>query len=437
MLARSFVLNLLGVLNTYALGFVSAILLARLLGPSDRGLLAIELTVVNFGYAVVGLGLPYAVEYQASRRERPGALLGNTLAFGACLAAVLVPGIWLLRAPLSDVLARGQGGTTWLLVGVLIPLTFLQWTSLNQLSGQLRFGLFNGVFAATRLVYVVTVILLLTVTGLGVTAGLAAAAVAALVGWAAAAVAIARHDRPTVDLGLFRRLAGYALRLWPGQLFQILNYRLDVIVLQFFRPLSEVGYYVVAQAVAELVNGLASAFQSSVLPLVSSDNDEEGRHRTTTSALRHQLILATAAVVAIAALSPVVLLLGFGPAYRSAFVPMLILLPGIVLLNTGTVAGASLDGRGRPELMSMLAGGSLVVTVALDLALIPPLGVDGAALASLLAYTVFGIASLVVLGRVSGTSPWRLVLPTRADLLLYPAAARLAWRRLGLARARA
>jgi O-antigen/teichoic acid export membrane protein len=437
MLARSFVLNLLGVLNTYALGFVSAILLARLLGPSDRGLLAIELTVVNFGYAVVGLGLPYAVEYQASRRERPGALLGNTLAYGAFLAVVLVPGVWLLRGPLSDVLARGQGGTTWLLVGALIPLTFLQWTSLNQLSGQLRFGLFNGVFAATRLVYVVTVVLLLMLTGLGVTAGLAAAAVAALAGWAAAAAAIARHDRPTVDLGLFRRLAGYALRLWPGQLFQILNYRLDVIVLQFFRPLSEVGYYVVAQAVAELVNGLASAFQSSVLPLVSSDDDEEGRHRTTSSALRHQLILATAAVVAIAALSPVVLLLGFGPAYRSAFVPMLILLPGIVLLNTGTVAGASLDGRGRPELMSMLAGGSLVVTVALDLALIPPLGVDGAAIASLIAYTAFGIASLVVLGRVSGTSPWRLVLPTRADLLLYPAAARLAWRRLGLARARA
>jgi stage V sporulation protein B len=431
-LARSFTLNLLGALNTYVLGFVSAILLARLLGPSDRGLLGIQLAVVNFGYALAGLGIPLSIQYFAGRRERSGALLGNTLAYGLVAAIVIVPAAWLLRGPLADAFARGEGGSTWLLAGILIPLTFLQWTSLNQLAGSLRFGLYNGIFAGSRVVYVAAVVALLTVADLGVTAGLAATAVSAVLAIVATYAVILRRDRLAVDRQLFGRMLSYGTRLWPGSLFQILNFRLDVIILQFFRPLSAVGYYVVAQAVAELVNGLAIAFRSSVLPLVSSEDDEEARARTTANALRHQVILAVVAIAAIATLGPVVLLVGFGPDYRSALVPMLILLPGILLLNTGTVAAASLGGRGRPGVTSALSALSLAVTVALDLALIPWLGVNGAALASLVAYSTYGIASLVVLARISGTSPWRLVRPTRADLLLYPAAARTLWRRLGL-----
>lgn len=432
MLARSFILNLLGAANTYVLGFISAILLARLLGPSDRGLLGIELAVVNFGYAFAGLGLPLAVEYHAGRRERTGALLGNTLAYGAALAAVTVPATWFLREPLSHAFAKGQGGTTWLLVGALIPLTFLQWTALNQLSGNLRFGLFNGIFAASRLVYLLVVVGLLTLTAVGVTAGLAATAAAAVVALVAGYAVLLRSDRLAFDLPLLKRMLGYGTRLWWGSLFQILNFRLDVIILQFFRPLSAVGYYVVAQAVAELVNGLAIAFQSSVLPLVSSDDDEEGRRRTTSSALRHQLILTVCAVLVVATVGPVVLLFGFGPAYRAALLPMLILLPGILMLNTGTVAGASLGGRGRPGTSSVLAGISLIVTLIADFALIPLFGVPGAAVASLLAYSTYGALSLIMLARITGDSPLRLIAPTRADLRAYPAALRMIWNRLAV-----
>jgi O-antigen/teichoic acid export membrane protein len=428
MLARSFTLNLLGAANTYALGFASAILLARLLGPSDRGLLGIQIAMVTFGYAFVGLGLPYSVEYHAGRRERPGALLGNSLLYGLVLAVVLIPATWLLHGQLADLVSAGHGGRQWILVGFLIPLTFLQWTALNQLAGTLRFGLYNVLFAASRVVYVAAMVVLL-LSGLGVTAGLVAAGAASVVAIAAAYVVILRQDRLAFDGALYRRMLSYGARRWPGSLFQILNFRLDVIVLQFFRPLSAVGYYVVAQAVAELVNGVAIAFQSSVLPLISNDDDESGRARTTSSALRHQLILATAAVLVIAVLGPIVLLVGFGPAYRASLVPMLILLPGILLLNTGTVASASLEGRGRPGIMSTLSGASLVVTVVLDVVLIPWLGVTGAAIASLVAYSTYGVAALIVLGRISGTSPWRLVAPTRADLMLYPAAARMVWRR--------
>ena len=103
---------------------------------------------------------------------------------------------------------------------------------------------------------------------------------------------------------------------------------------------------------------------------------------------------------------------------------MLILLPGMWFLGTGTVVGGDLRGRGRPGLASAVAGIAVVVTVALDLALIPPFGIVGAAVASVAAYSVFGLVSLAVLSRVSGIPVRTLVIPTVADLKRYPAAIR-------------
>jgi O-antigen/teichoic acid export membrane protein len=250
-LARSLTLNMIGEIASLVLGFVASILLARLLGPADRGLLALELSIVDFAYALGSLGLPLSVEYHAARRERAGSLLANSLAYGAVLAAVVVPLAWLLQGLLADVFGRGEGGATWVLAAALVPLSFVQWTTANQLSGSLRFGVFNALWIAMRLVYVAVTVALLF-AGLGVTAGLLGAAAAATVTVLGGSRVLLRGDRLRVDPPLLGRMVRYGARLQVGSLFQLLNYRLDVIVLQFFQPLAQVGYYIVAQVVAEL-----------------------------------------------------------------------------------------------------------------------------------------------------------------------------------------
>ena len=95
------------------------------------------------------------------------------------------------------------------------------------------------------------------------------------------------------------------------------------------------------------------------------------------------------------------------------------LLPGIWFLGMGIVIQGDLAGRGRPGLSSSLAGLAAAVTVLLDLALIPPLGVYGGALASVGAYTTFGVASLIALHRVTGIPVRRLAIPDRSDVRAY------------------
>jgi O-antigen/teichoic acid export membrane protein len=425
MLARAVSLNVAGQLGGFAVSFVSAILIARLLGPSDRGLLAIMLTVATVAVALAGAGLASSVQYFASRRETSQpALLGNSLLYGAVLAAVFVPVFLVARGPLGDLLAHGRGGLVWVLAAAIVPLTFLDFTTAGQLCGRLQFELWNVLLVAARLLTLVCVALLVGVASLGVPGAIVATGAASLFVIVVSCVTLMREGRPRFDARLLAQEVLYGARAQVGQLFQFLNYRFDLLILSLFSSLAAVGYYAVAQTLAELVIYLGTAFQISVLPLVSRFEGDERQAATTQAAVRHHGVLALGVIALNALLAPLVLLFGYGDAFRPALVPLLVLLPGMWFLGTGNLISADLRGRGRPGLASLLKGAAAVVTVGLDFALIPRFGVIGAAVASSVAYAFFGVLSLVTLARLSGVPVRRLVLPTRADLALYPRAVR-------------
>jgi O-antigen/teichoic acid export membrane protein len=424
-LARSLTWNLIGRVGGLITGFASSVLLARLLGPTDRGLLGLMLSTSTVALALTAVGQPLAVTYFASRRDTdPPALVGNILLEAAALAAVVIPLTAILDHPVAAAFGRGHGGSTWIIAAALIPVTFLDWTISNQLLGMLRFGLYNGLKFISGVGYTLAVVLLLSVLHERVAGGLLATGLASVITVIGCLYPVLRGRRPRVDPPLMRDMLHYGWRVQVGVIFQMVNYRLDVIVMQFFRPLAQVGYYVVAQTVAEFVITIATAFQSSLLPLVSHYEGDVRQRDISARSLRHYAILATVAVLADAGLGTLIILFAYGPQFHPAVVPMLVLLPGVWFLGLGLVIQSDLGGRGRPGLSSTLAALAAAVTVVLDVVLIPSLGVMGGAIASVCAYTTFGVASLLALHRVSSIALRELLVPTRGDFAMYRDAVR-------------
>lgn len=420
LLARFVTLNILGAGVTGLVGFGSSILLARWLGPSQRGLLALMYSISSITLVLGGVGLPWAAIYYAKRRDATaGGLLGNSLLHATLLAAVLIPGAWLLHPQLASAFGHGGGGNTWVLAGVLVPIMFLDWTTHGQLQGMLLFARFNALLVLSKIAAAVCVVVLVAILGLGVGGGMVSYVMASVVMILGALKPILASGRAKLEPRVYRAMLRYGSRAQIGTIFQTAIARLDVILLQFFRPLSQVGYYVVAQTIAELMLQLTGAFSASVMPLMSEYEGDESQAVTSADSVRHHGILAGAATIANVFFGTGVILLLYGSRYDAAVVPMLVLLPGVWFAGMGGVIQGDLSGRGRPGLSSQLAGLAAVVTVVLNLALIPPLGVLGAALASVVAYTTYGVASLIALHRISGITIRRLLVPTRADFALY------------------
>jgi O-antigen/teichoic acid export membrane protein len=420
LLARLVTLSIAGRVGYLIAGFGASVALARLLGPANRGLLGLMISVNSLALVLLTFGVPLAVVYFASLRDSDhGGLLGNSILQAVVLGAVLIPAAAIFYKPIASAFGDGHGGRTWVLVAALVPVTFLDWTTHGQLQGMLMFGRFNVLYVLSRVTYAVGILALTGVLGLGVAGGVIATAVGSGVMILGSLGPVLARGRPRVNLPLLVRTLRYGVRVQVGSVFQLANGRLDVVVMQFFRPLNQVGYYVVAQTIAELVINLANAFQSSVMPLIAHDEDDARAETTSIDSIHHHGILAALAVLGNAALGPVIIYFAFGSKFGPAIGPMLILLPGIWFLGMGIVIQGDLAGRGRPGLSSSLAGLAAIVTVVLDFALIPPLGVFGGALASVSAYTTFGVASLIALHRVTGIPVRRLAVPTRRDFAAY------------------
>ncbi len=420
LLARFVALNMLGVVATGVIGFGASIALARWLGPSDRGLVALMYSVSSLALVLVGIGVPWATIYYAKRSDAtPQGLLGNSLLQAGVIAIVLIPATWVGYLWLADTFGHGEGGTTWVLAAVLVPIVFLDWTTHGQLMGMLLFGRYNLLSVLAKIAYLLAIVVLLGIFSLGVAAGMYAYIAASLVMIIGALKPILSSKRPRIEPSLLRRMLHYGSRVQVGSVFQIAMARLDIVILQFFRPLSQVGYYVVAQTIAELLLQLSGAFQISVMPLVSRYEGDERQATTSADSVRHYGIVGSLATFGNVVFGTAVILFAYGIQYRSAIVPMLVLLPGVWFLGMGGVIQGDLSGRGRPGLSSQLAGMAAVVTIVLDLALIPAFGVIGAAIASTIAYTMYGIASLMALRSISGIPIRQLVTPTKADIAVY------------------
>jgi O-antigen/teichoic acid export membrane protein len=190
-------------------------------------------------------------------------------------------------------------------------------------------------------------------------------------------------ERPSLEVA--REVTGYGLRGQVGAMLSLLNLRLDFLLLAALAGDVTLGVYAVASKFAELLRLPSLALTYVLYPRFS----REGRRARVQGARRliprAGLFVAAAALpLAIGArfLLPVI----YGAAFRSAIVPTYILLVGLAAEGVAGVITAFLYGEARPGLNSLAMGAGVLVTVCLDLLLIPRLHAIGAAWASSAAY---------------------------------------------------
>ncbi len=206
-----------------------------------------------------------------------------------------------------------------------------------------------------------------------------------------------------------------------GSILHFLNARFDLLLLSAFASLATVGSYAVAQLVAELVLlfpiSLGYVLRAEVASRKRGDSLAGEAMR-----LNGSLVAICVGLVLVA--GPPTIIVGYGPGFHSALVPFLILLPGMWFLSTGGLVQDALSGRGRPGLSSLLAGGEVLITIGLDVLLIPRYGAVGGAIGSVCAYTFYGVASIVTISRLDRVPARTLLFASRTELRAFVATLR-------------
>jgi O-antigen/teichoic acid export membrane protein len=200
---------------------------------------------------------------------------------------------------------------------------------------------------------------------------------------------------------LVRPLAAYGIAQIAALTPATLNAQLDQLVLSQTVASADLGRYAVAVSLTSVPIPLVAAIGNVAFPRLAAQRGVTNA----TKRMQHQAIIASAGIAA-AMLVPLALTAFwlipflFGPAYRGAVPLLWILTPGAIFLACGQVTGDLLRGRNHPSVVAWAQGLAAVFTVVLLLALLPIVGVYGAAIASTAAYGVALAAMLRSLRRL-------------------------------------
>jgi O-antigen/teichoic acid export membrane protein len=411
----------------YLLAFAAGVLITRALGPTGRGDYQIFLVAVSITQAVVGLGMNVSSIYHIGKKAFNLRDIVSNTQF-VVLASVAVSGILVLVAtPIFGSQLLDKDVPYWLFV-FAVPL-FVNFNILTAiLQGESRFLEMNLMVLARPLGLLILVAAGMAAGGLSIGSVLAFWLIASLATMllGLALVGFRNLDLRTVvwpRWRILREQVRFGVQGQIGNLLQLLNYRLDSLLVLAFVNAAGVGFYAVGVAMTESIWFIANAVAVVLLPWLTAAKSEDAA-ALTPLVCRQTLWVSLVAAVGLGLLSPVLVEALFGSEFGPAVAPVLWLLPGTVAASGTKIVASYIFSQGKPLVNSYITVATLAVTIILDLVLIPQFEVAGAAAASSGAYTVSLVLSLWAYRRLSGQTVLDALLLRPSDVRLYLEAAR-------------
>jgi O-antigen/teichoic acid export membrane protein len=360
------------------LALVTALLIARGLGPAEFGVFAFLSGVAVLVSELGDLGL------QGTAQR---ALVARTLSLAAMLRAKALLLAWLAGAGLLAWAlwpqASGGGARPSLLAPLVLYYLLAGWSEF--LGVALRARGRRGAEAVTILCLRAATLLLVVLVfarGLGLFGlawALAASPLAAiLVGFALLRKSGAPEPPPLPGASGSLDVLRHALPLAVNGFLALLSLRVEILALPFFVDDHATGLFAASLKLVDSLILVPAAIAAGAMPALTREALRGGgpvRERTATSVA----LLGVPAAVGLFALAPGVVRLLFGAEYAAAALPLRILAPALLAIFLNNVLLHALLALGRAPLLPRLTAIRVGVAGLGALTLIPSLGTLGAA----------------------------------------------------------
>lgn len=398
--------QVIGKIAITAVAAVSVAIITRYLGPTNFGKFNLALIYMQIFGILADVGLfTIAVRELSRRGADTGRIVGNVFALRLVLsiAVVLLAGLLSLFLPYTpDV----RLAIVIVAASVLFGLMNSSLVTVFQAKLQMQYSVISDTVG--RLVSFLAVLAVVGF-GLGFYAVVATAAIGSLATLLISAGYVRRlvRFRLRFDRALWKKLFLASVPLGLAIAINQLYFRVDTIMLSFFRSYHEVGIYSLAYKVLDLLLTLPGFFINSVFPLLTryvSDNDKrvpETIHRSFDIMVMFGVPIAVGGFLLA---EPIIRLVG-GPQYLEGAVPLRILLVAASLsfLNMFCATLLIVKDKLGPNLILSAVG--LGTNVVLNIIFIPMFGMVAAAANTLISEAFVLLTVLILVRRFYGFVP--------------------------------
>ena len=400
---------------------ISFPILTRLLSVADYGLMNTVTLTLTMLVAVGKLGMQRSTvrfyhEARNSGASDSGAVFASTQVFGMFGAGVLVTLAWTATLALlpANLLGSADLRHLLLLTSCLVLVRVVDSACTNLLYAEERSGILSAYFVIKRylaLGAVIATLFLIAKNTASLFTATIAAEVVALVGIASIAVSSNTMRPRYFSSDLFKRMVAFGLPMVGVEMAWSLLAVGDRYVIQHLMGEESVGIYSASYNLCEYIKlSTMVAMSSAVAPMYMRMWEQEGREATerflshfARNYLAFSFLVAT---VLTANALPLVTIVA-SPKYiaGTTIVPWVTF--GMALESYVSIAAAGLFLKKKTLSIFWMIGGAAAVNILLNYALIPVLGLSGAAIATLVTF-----AGLLATALIAGRTELTITFPT-------------------------
>jgi O-antigen/teichoic acid export membrane protein len=423
MAKRGFIKDVVGVFNSNVFslicGLLLSILLTRELGPEGFGLFSSLIVIPLIVVSITNLGIRGASIYMLGQKKYAEQdVVSSILALFlmSALAGVILSFISYQVYDDPD-FRLSLIGLVLAVIPFRLSLVYIggifigkdEIKKANQVNWPIN--LLNLAFAA----------LLVWGLGLKVPGALVSVLVANILVSAYGFYILSKHYRIRVrfDFAIIKKLFLLGI-LYSASFFIImLNFRVDIILLQRMTDLKEVGLYSLGVQIAEQLWQIPLAISIIIFSRTANAENPAGMTGKTLSLTRVSLVLSTILSLIIAVIAPWVIPPVFGEDFTPSIILLQALLPGVILMVVFRVLSGQIAGMGKPQLSIYVFAPALVLNIILNFILIPLYGAMGAVIATNISYACGAVGYWIIFARQTGCAYLDIIRFRKDDIAAF------------------
>lgn len=380
-------------------GYIYRVVMARLLSVYEYGILNLALPLQFLVVLMASSGIaPSIAKFVAEKREE---VVGSALVYFTAIALAFSALAALFSPAIAGLFHESGVALPFALAALALPFAAAMAIFTGTMQGRKRMlSLASSLVAlqGSRIVFSTALVLVSATAAYAIAGSVLGFFFALLVAFVLFIRLGVRLSAP--DFGEFYRVASFSIPVTVTSIGAFALAYIDILAIGVFLSPQEVGVYSAASPTSRLALAFSSALYASVLPSVSEFQGDWGRIKEVVSySSRVSLLVLLATTALLIAFSEYIILLLFGVEYIEAVEPLRILLIGTFFLGIFTQNSAIFQGLGLPELPMKILLFSALADLTLNILLIPPLGIEGAALSTSISLAFAGVASALLLQR--------------------------------------
>ena len=421
----SFVKNSLSVLgtriSTIFLSLISSIIVTRILGPFNKGALGILVIIpyllVNFG----SLGIGNANLYFVGKKKYPiEKIVSNSLSLTLILGTILILIAYLIALFYKQTIFRGIPFTYTHLVFILIPFLLFQKFTQYTFLGKERITTRNIIILLPAIFNFIAIICFVVILRLNLLGVLIASLLSNIFAFILCFHFTSKISKIKLnfDYKLFIESVKFGIIPFLALVVMNLNFRADIFLIKYYLDNTAVGLYSLAASISEEIWLIP---QSVGLVLFSRISNIEEREANALTPLTCRLSLSISFLCGLFLFLTANILIPFvyGEAFRPSVKPLLILLPGTVLMTIFLILHSDLTGRGKAIITLKIFTIAFFANIIMNIFLIPTYGINGAALASSASYSLGALVLAITFSKENSISLKDILLPKKFDFTTY------------------